>query len=335
MKLHLLVAIDGGPASSGALRLALGTNRKLGATVDVLSVLEPPPPPRLTGFQRLPFRYPTPEVRKIHSLHDEVAQQLDGLGYGASAWPLIVDYGSPGPVIAKVARDRNASLILLGFSSHTTLEHFRSEAALDVLHVARLPVLAVRETVSDLPRSVLVAVDFSEVSLQALRTVVPFVQAGGIVHLAYIAPSLVEMSGGETTGSVAYDAGPKLRALASRVASQSGLSVESHVMIGDPLRSLLGFAERFRIDLVASGSHGYGHIREVFMHSLSTALLRDAPCSVLVVPPSKTLAETWEPHPMQVHRETLESDGEPAAFPIAGISRVSEWAMPGSSRQAW
>jgi len=58
------------------------------------------------------------------------------------------------------------------------------------------------------------------------------------------------------------------------------------VLTGGASHELLAFAERNGADLVVSAAHGYGFLRRMMLGSVSATLIRQAPCSVLVVPGS-------------------------------------------------
>ena len=64
------------------------------------------------------------------------------------------------------------------------------------------------------------------------------------------------------------------------------MTVHTVVLRGDPGRELVNFASRANVDLVVSGTHGYGFFNRLVLGSVATCLVRGAPCSVLVVPGS-------------------------------------------------
>jgi nucleotide-binding universal stress UspA family protein len=72
--------------------------------------------------------------------------------------------------------------------------------------------------------------------------------------------------------------------LARAVASVAErLEAEPHLERGDPARLLAEHARR-DVDLLVTGSRGYGPLGRVLLGSVSTALMRSAPCPVMVVP---------------------------------------------------
>lgn len=58
--------------------------------------------------------------------------------------------------------------------------------------------------------------------------------------------------------------------------------VEREILIGSAKRIIVRAAEKWRADLVAVGSHGYGFWGRALLGSVSNAVVHHAPCSVLV-----------------------------------------------------
>ena len=70
-----------------------------------------------------------------------------------------------------------------------------------------------------------------------------------------------------------------------------GEAVESRVVAGDPRVEVLQELERRPADLVIMGTHGRGGFDRFLLGSVSSSLAREAPCSLLLVPPEAALAE--------------------------------------------
>lgn len=65
--------------------------------------------------------------------------------------------------------------------------------------------------------------------------------------------------------------------------SREGIETSSVVIQGTPSVDILGEAERMRADLIIIGSHGHGALHHLLLGSVSEAVLRYAPCPVLVI----------------------------------------------------
>ena len=74
------------------------------------------------------------------------------------------------------------------------------------------------------------------------------------------------------------------------------LLVRSTSARGKPIRKILQEITRVRPDLIVVGSHGHGLVHKVLLGSVSSAVVRKAPCPVVVVPARKALAPTQAAH---------------------------------------
>lgn len=290
---RILVATDGTDASLGALRVAKALAERSHDTPVVLSVIEPivlegsvlyaMPGPVLALSDN-----PEPELR------DHVRGQLVALGGIAEGWEPEIATGPVAATIARVADERGAGLIVLGFGRHTRAERFLgSETALGVVRLARVPVLAVQPGATGLPRRAVISVDFSEYSRDAARTLLDVLgddAEARLVHVSWIPGD----GGSDAEGWVAtYDAGvrARLEELAGELRAWEGVRIAPEVLEGTPSREILDLAERTGADVIAAGSHGYGFFTRLVMGSVSTRLLREAQCSVLIAPPRAASAE--------------------------------------------
>jgi nucleotide-binding universal stress UspA family protein len=67
----------------------------------------------------------------------------------------------------------------------------------------------------------------------------------------------------------------------------AGFSTEGLVVEGDPREQLVQLVERERIDLLVMGSRGRSGLARLMLGSVSGHAVSHAPCSVLVVKPTK------------------------------------------------
>ena len=62
-----------------------------------------------------------------------------------------------------------------------------------------------------------------------------------------------------------------------------GMDVESHIEQGYPPDVLIDYAAEHDIDLIVMGSHGRTGVKRMVLGSVTEAVMRAAPCPVLVV----------------------------------------------------
>ncbi len=135
--------------------------------------------------------------------------------------------------------------------------------------------------------SIVVGIDFTEMSLEALRVALNFAHGSGgsIVHLVHVvSPNAAsEMPLLVTFSDVEVEAHKQMEALHASVLSRSRVPVTAEVVVGAPTAVLPQFAADARADLIVVGTHG--HHGFLGFGSVAEAVNRKAPCSVLTVRP--------------------------------------------------
>jgi nucleotide-binding universal stress UspA family protein len=66
-------------------------------------------------------------------------------------------------------------------------------------------------------------------------------------------------------------------------ASAAGLKITTRLATGDPAEQICAYAREIDARLVAVGTRGYGSVASLLLGSVSNAIIRQAPCPVLVV----------------------------------------------------
>lgn len=137
------------------------------------------------------------------------------------------------------------------------------------------------------PLQIAVAYDDSPEAAQALDAAAAFARlAGGHLRVVTAVNGNVGLYPPLDPGAYAEIAELARRAAQERldaaVARLEGLTVDAAVLDGDPANVLLEDSEHD--DLLFTGSGGKGPFRRVLMGSVSTTLLREAACPVVIVP---------------------------------------------------
>ncbi|CAN5381375.1 universal stress protein [soil metagenome] len=65
--------------------------------------------------------------------------------------------------------------------------------------------------------------------------------------------------------------------------SGKGVAVSGHVLFGSPDSRIVETAEKFEVDLILIGSHGYNRWERLLLGSVSNSVVNHAHCSVLIV----------------------------------------------------
>jgi nucleotide-binding universal stress UspA family protein len=305
----VIVATDGREQSDTALiagRLFAGETEAL----RVASVLTPMP--MMTPEAALPIS-PDVEASRRADLKRGVQIQM------ARAWPgeTLVDVelyeGDPATLIARMAHESNASMIVAGLGRHRVIDRlFGNETALRLVRVSSVPVLAVTNGLTHAPRRIVVAIDYSETSVRAARLALEVAASSATVYMAHVAPRDSTLYDWNGWGS-AYkqDAGEALQKIQDQLRVPPGMTLQRVVLQGDPATELLAFATSVNADLIATGSHGHGFVSRMLIGSVTTRILRCGTCSVLTVPHAAAMTQA---------RATVDS-------PMVNVLERPEWTQ--------
>jgi nucleotide-binding universal stress UspA family protein len=300
MNTPVLVATDGSRGSLGALRLARGLAEAEGRPVIALGVVEPFTPVAVAPHQVL-VPASGAEAAQLSMLRGIIEEQVRAVAGTSDDWSIETEVGHAATTIVRRAAEHQAGLILTGLGRHDVADRWLgTETALKVSHIAHTPVLAVHPEASRLPRRVLAATDFSEYSRDAARAAVELAPECAEVHLAHVVWSLPTGRDAQTEIEwlETYRAGARTRLaeLRSSLGAERKTRLLTTLLEGETARALIKYANMIGAEMIATGSHGYGFFGRMMMGSVSTRLLRQAGCSVLVAPPRmvavKTLSRT-------------------------------------------
>lgn len=287
----VLLATDGSPSARAATHIAQALVTERQAVVHVASVVDTrsaPIPPMLDVVLELAN---TASGQAVHAEQvRDVREMISATTGQPCEWPVHVMLGTPAGAIANAAQRIGASLIVLGLRHHGRIERVtRDETVLNLMQLAGCPVFGVCEGVSSLPVRVLVALDFSQASLDAARAALSIVGEKGTVLLAYAAQITgYEPRDGET---FIHDLGVKagFEWITSELERAGGTvdSVVLHHQAPRPVADmLLDYALEMQTEVIVCGSARHGRVARWMLGSVSTELVRAGTTSVLVIPPA-------------------------------------------------
>jgi len=207
---------------------------------------------------------------------------------------LISRIGPPGEVVAGIASERHAELIVVGTHGHTGISRFLlGSVATAVLRHAPCDVLVTRGTSGPSPfLRPLVATDFSPAANRALRNAAALTAPGAAIEIVHAWQLPAGSWGATLLGQARFPWSTVRDAVLSSVQSQadklvagsSGLGHPLHVDLiqGPPASVITHAAEKGGHDLIAIGTHGHRGFRRLLLGSVAESVIRHAPCSVLV-----------------------------------------------------
>ena len=161
----VLLATDGTSQSDPAIAFTHSLSKR--KTLDVRVV---------TVVPHLPVPFGGADPQLMAEIEEDVKQaSLASVKYqiatgGDPAWPIALDSGNAAARISDAAAEADASLIVVGLGGHGVADRlFGSETALRLVRISRSPILAIAPDFRLEPRRILVAMDFSEASMEAAR----------------------------------------------------------------------------------------------------------------------------------------------------------------------
>ena len=137
---------------------------------------------------------------------------------------------------------------------------------------------------------ILLAVDGSEISLRAVRSLVDHVQWFANkpeVHLLTVQPPIPV---GLATQHVGHDAleryyreeGESMLASARQLLDAASLPHTPHIHVGEPAAIIVKLARELDCDLICMGSHGHGALQNAILGSVATRVLHLSRVPVLL-----------------------------------------------------
>ena len=132
---------------------------------------------------------------------------------------------------------------------------------------------------------IILAYDGSEPSQRALHTLGWLAPAQAEVVIVFVLNGTALDAEGEPIEPDPVEVRQAEEALtrARAVVESSGLSVRTEILVGDPKYTILQKASKEHADLIITGCRGHGLAKRLVFGSVSSAILHEAECPVMVV----------------------------------------------------
>lgn len=289
--MKILIGVDGSTQALDAARLIAAMPLAAADEVVVASVVDRPTLLGAWGY------VPTDLTGRLYDEAWKAAQTNASNATEAAASALVglpcairrlVREGHPVAELPRIVEELGADLIVVGPHGWGRIDSILlGSVSQSLLHAMPTSVLVAREPIRT-PERILLAFDGSPHSLAAVRLLTSF-------PMSLTAKIDVLFSTGRQLGRPVSEV-PDLsgvdgsfRERAAEVTRQavellggSGRSAESLIRDGDPKRDILATARELESDLVVMGARGIGGFRGLVLGSVSRAVSKAAPCSVLV-----------------------------------------------------
>jgi nucleotide-binding universal stress UspA family protein len=284
----IVVGVDGSTQSIAALNTAAAIARVKHCSLHAVSVLPPYPSYQINPGSE-DSRENVDHLRRTLR-ESELADILRSLEPGYN-WTHEVTVGRAARELASIAEHRGADLIVVGRRKHSPVDRMLGgETTLQIMRTSSIPVLAVESDIQRV-RTAVVGVDFSPSSARAAKVALDLVRSSGSgsVYLVFVEPPADLLANEFMLPAETRFPGDVVvwfRRLMTSLGPHQGILVEPVVLGGKAVNGIIEFADRVGADLIAAGSHSHGRLERFLLGSVSTGIVRNASCPVVVVPPA-------------------------------------------------
>lgn len=292
----ILVATDLTEVSDPLVRAGAALAAVLGAELHLLHAFDLQPlPPYGGGPGELPT-FPERMQQAERALREQVRRSVPS---GAEVASLDVIMYAAHKAILDRATQVAADLIVIGpHRRRGAVDRFLGSTADRIVRAATVPILVMRGEFR-LPLGRVVApIDLSEPARAALDQALWWAGSlgrtpkGGAtteVDVVHVVPREAG-PGGAAVDAARVDAelDREVAAAKERVKATRPVRIRPRILWGEsPAREILDFAAEEGADLVVIGTHGHGAVARALIGSVASAVARESPCPVLLVPPAR------------------------------------------------
>jgi nucleotide-binding universal stress UspA family protein len=267
---RILVGTDGSPRAEEAARQAVRLASALGASLELLFVVDTTRPHR----QEVEAEGEAALARVVRLAADAGVQA-----------PSRLVAGDPAEALVEEAREHGADLLAVGPDAGILGGAIRvGQVAARVLREAPCSVLLAREASRAFPERILCGVDGSEGSVRTAALAGRLAAATGAeLRLLHVVP-VFRGDNAEWTLDPDEPSPPELEP-SVRAVEAEGLTPIREMAMGRPESAIVAVAVRERVDLVVVGHRGVAGVTRVLLGSVSEHVSMHAPCSVIVARP--------------------------------------------------
>jgi len=284
----ILLATDGSGKSGAAAVAARLLAHQLDVPLEVVSVLEPQVAYGV-ALGGTPVYVPEVDEARREILTAAVLKYVARYADG-DVPPVQIRFGGIADEIAEAAREKNATLVVVGAAPHQRVHHIiGGERAVHVLRSSSAPVLSVAPGFSSLPKRIVVAVDFAPASVRAAQTALLLLAPGGTLTLLHVlSPLLGDALLRDSQGRDPADA---VQTLFGRLRDElrpfvpEDVTIETLIRTDVDIDGIVAGATALDADLIAVGTHGPRLLERIFLGSVASSVLHSASQTVLAVPP--------------------------------------------------
>jgi len=284
---HILVATDFSARSDRAIRRATLLARTYGSSMTMVHVIDDDQPKRIVEAERA-------ASSGLLSEQARALREIDGV-----ECDYLTILGNSFAGIAKAAGETHCDLLVMGpHRRHALKDVFIGTTAERTIRASRWPILMANGVPAGPYRHVLVGVDLSDCSADAVRSVTALgLEKHAAISVIYIvdAPATRLMSRVSMSEKQVEDYLAEVEERASKELGDflknlnlhpTQLIVKTNTVAA--AHTINRIAQEMAADLVVVGTHGHTGIKKLLLGSVAEEVLRTADHDVLAVPPAAT-----------------------------------------------
>jgi nucleotide-binding universal stress UspA family protein len=278
----IVVATDGSDGALLAFNAASLIRRESGRSVDVISVLE-----------RMPL-IPTPDGVMLPPDFDDSREEAQRRIVGAqirkfdpsNEWRMDVRFGRPADVIVRFARERNAELIIIASNHHGFIGRvLGEETAMEIVRLTDIPLLVASSGMERSPERVIIGLDLDPTGLENVTRALEPLSGKKSVSFVHVKPRSEFMGVDWAQYDSEYDLAVRERfAEVQNSFNSAGMQPDLIVLHGEIGHELVDFASYSKAELIILGVRRRRGRNRAIGGRLAGRVLRQASCSVLIVP---------------------------------------------------
>ncbi|MCJ1885801.1 universal stress protein [Pseudomonas sp. LA21] len=280
----LMVATDLSGRSEKALHRAAALAKRFACPWTVLYVVDEDQPAALVEQ----------EATQVRMMLE--ARLVELTEWAGSSPKLMVERGDPNQRILSAAKSQDVELLVMGAHRKSVLRDiFVGTTVERVLRAGQLPVLVVNQPARGEYRDLLLALDISHASANAVNVagtlgLLDGAVRRGVYAFSPLAKGMMQYSGvseervDEFVGTETRQAVEELKTFLHDEQLDDRID-EQLVAVGLPGNVLQRMVDKHRPDLLVMGTRGMGGIKRALIGSVADYALRELDCDILVVPP--------------------------------------------------
>jgi nucleotide-binding universal stress UspA family protein len=218
------------------------------------------------------------------TLEQMLSADLEAERIGAASTVIV---GAPSEAVERAARDDGAELVVLGIAKDAPMDRIQLGSTVDALvRHSQVPVLNVRRRVRGPYHHVVVATDFSEPALQALRLAARWFDGARLTLFhAYPPPGagLPTDPAADHSRRALVEQECSTHLAASQVPEATLNGMQRILEPGAPEALLADYIASAEVDLVILGSQGRSGLARAMLGSTAERLLHSLDCDTIVV----------------------------------------------------